>query len=66
MLHICRTTGTVVGIIITFYAIGLGGLADTGAVMKGLALALKATALGLWWPFLLLCFITIWFAKWKF
>ena len=39
--------GTVLGILITFYDIGQGGKIETGAVMLGLALALKATALGL-------------------
>jgi biopolymer transport protein ExbB len=39
--------GTVLGILITFYDIGRGGTLDTAAVMVGLALALKATALGL-------------------
>ena len=39
--------GTVLGILITFHDIGQGGRIETGAVMLGLALALKATALGL-------------------
>jgi biopolymer transport protein ExbB len=39
--------GTVVGIIITFYTLGDGGVSDPKAIMQGLALALKATALGL-------------------
>ena len=39
--------GTVFGIMLTFYAIGQEGLAQTNEVMIGLALALKATALGL-------------------
>jgi biopolymer transport protein ExbB len=39
--------GTVLGILITFYDIGQGGGIETGAIMLGLALALKATALGL-------------------
>ena len=39
--------GTVLGILITFYDIGHGGTLDTAAVMVGLALALKSTALGL-------------------
>jgi len=39
--------GTVGGIMITFYAIGQDGLADPNDIMMGLALALKATALGL-------------------
>lgn len=39
--------GTVLGILITFYDIGQGGSLETGTVMLGLALALKATALGL-------------------
>ena len=39
--------GTVLGILLTFYDIGKGGGIDTNAVMLGLALALKATALGL-------------------
>ncbi|MBK1725909.1 TonB-system energizer ExbB [Halorhodospira neutriphila] len=39
--------GTVLGIMITFYDLGQGGAIETAAVMTGLALALKATALGL-------------------
>lgn len=39
--------GTVFGIMLTFYDIGQNGQIDTQAVMVGLALALKATALGL-------------------
>jgi biopolymer transport protein ExbB len=39
--------GTVFGIMITFYDIGQSGQIDTNSVMVGLALALKATALGL-------------------
>lgn len=39
--------GTVLGILITFFDIGQGGTIEAGAVMLGLALALKATALGL-------------------
>jgi|UniRef100_A0A7C2ZDY4 biopolymer transport protein ExbB len=39
--------GTVLGIMLTFYTIGQEGLVDTKKVMVGLALALKATALGL-------------------
>lgn len=39
--------GTVLGILITFYDLGQGGGIETGAIMLGLALALKATALGL-------------------
>lgn len=39
--------GTVFGIMLTFYDIGQTGQIDTKAVMVGLALALKATALGL-------------------
>ena len=39
--------GTVLGILITFYDIGQGGALDTNTIMLGLALALKATALGL-------------------
>ena len=39
--------GPVLGILLTFYDIGRGGGIDTNAVMLGLALALKATALGL-------------------
>jgi biopolymer transport protein ExbB len=39
--------GTVFGIILTFYAIGANGMTDSGAIMTGLALALKATAFGL-------------------
>ncbi len=39
--------GTVLGIMLTFYTIGQEGLIDTGKIMTGLALALKATAIGL-------------------
>ena len=39
--------GTVFGIILTFFAIGVNGMTDSGAIMTGLALALKATAFGL-------------------
>ena len=39
--------GTVLGIMLTFAAIGRQGLADTSQIMTGLALALKATAIGL-------------------
>ena len=39
--------GTVLGIIISFYDISRGGAIDTATIMLGLALALKATALGL-------------------
>ena len=39
--------GTVLGIMLTFSTIGREGLADTSKIMIGLALALKATAIGL-------------------
>ncbi len=39
--------GTVLGIMLTFYNIGKEGLIDTTKIMTGLALALKATAIGL-------------------
>jgi biopolymer transport protein ExbB len=39
--------GTVLGIMLTFSTIGAKGLVDTGQIMTGLALALKATAIGL-------------------
>lgn len=39
--------GTVLGILIAFYDIGQGGAIETSAIMVGLALALKSTALGL-------------------
>lgn len=39
--------GTVLGIMFTFLVIGKEGLANTNELMTGLALALKATALGL-------------------
>jgi len=40
--------GTVLGILITFYDIGQGGQAvNVNSIMLGLALALKATAMGL-------------------
>ena len=39
--------GTVLGIMFTFYMIGHQGLVETNQIMVGLALALKATAMGL-------------------
>ena len=39
--------GTVMGIMLTFYSMGQEGLADAAKIMTGLALALKATAVGL-------------------
>jgi biopolymer transport protein ExbB len=39
--------GTVLGIMLTFYNLGLDTSIDTGKIMTGLALALKATAAGL-------------------
>ncbi len=39
--------GTVLGIMITFYALGDTGAVDPKKIMTGLALALKATAMGL-------------------
>jgi len=39
--------GTVLGIMLTFYTVGQEGFVDTKKVMVGLALALKATAVGL-------------------
>jgi len=39
--------GTVAGIMITFYTLGDIGAVDTKKIMVGLALALKATAMGL-------------------
>ncbi|EAI5648059.1 TonB-system energizer ExbB [Campylobacter fetus] len=39
--------GTVAGIMITFYDMGMSGGIDTKYIMIGLSLALKATALGL-------------------
>ena len=39
--------GTVVGIMITFYSMGDAGAVDAKQIMIGLALALKATAMGL-------------------
>ena len=39
--------GTVIGIMLTFYAMGSTGAIDAGRIMTGLSLALKATALGL-------------------
>lgn len=39
--------GTVLGIMFTFYTMGREGFMDTGNIMIGLALALKATAIGL-------------------
>jgi len=39
--------GTVLGIMLTFYTLGREGFMDTGKIMVGLALAMKATAAGL-------------------
>lgn len=39
--------GTVLGIMFTFQTLGQEGFMDSGKIMKGLALALKATAAGL-------------------
>ncbi len=39
--------GTVLGIMLTFYNMGQDTSMDTGKIMTGLALALKATAVGL-------------------
>ena len=39
--------GTVLGIMLTFYTMGVEGFMDTRKIMVGLALALKATAVGL-------------------
>src|SRR6516165_2069246 len=39
--------GTVLGIMLTFYNMSLDSSADAGKIMLGLALALKATAMGL-------------------
>ena len=39
--------GTVIGIMITFYTLGDAGAVDAKRIMMGLALALKATAMGL-------------------
>jgi biopolymer transport protein ExbB len=39
--------GTVLGILLTFYDMSQSGAIDTQAIMLGLALALKATAMGL-------------------
>jgi biopolymer transport protein ExbB len=39
--------GTVLGIMFTFASIGQDGITDPGKMMAGLALALKATAIGL-------------------
>ncbi len=39
--------GTVLGIMLTFYTIGAQGFVSTKEIMVGLALALKATAVGL-------------------
>lgn len=39
--------GTVLGIMVTFYQVGMTGAMDSRTVMVGLALALKATAIGL-------------------
>ncbi len=39
--------GTVIGIMITFYDMGLSGNIDVKSIVMGLSLALKATALGL-------------------
>jgi biopolymer transport protein ExbB len=39
--------GTVMGILVTFYDLGQGGNIEPATIMLGLALALKATAMGL-------------------
>lgn len=39
--------GTVLGIMVTFATIGTEGIMDSGRIMSSLALALKATAVGL-------------------
>ena len=39
--------GTIIGIMITFYTLGDAGAVDAKQIMVGLALALKATAMGL-------------------
>jgi len=39
--------GTVIGIMLTFYTMGDAGAVDAKKIMLGLALALKATAMGL-------------------
>jgi biopolymer transport protein ExbB len=39
--------GTVLGIMLTFYTMGREGFMDTSKIMTGLALAMKATAVGL-------------------
>ncbi len=39
--------GTVIGIMITFYDMGISGNIDVKSIVVGLSLALKATALGL-------------------
>ena len=39
--------GTVLGIMVTFHTMGRNGLIDSSGIMVGLALALKATAVGL-------------------
>lgn len=39
--------GTVIGIMVTFYEMGLAGNIDVKSIVAGLSLALKATALGL-------------------
>ncbi len=39
--------GTVLGIMLTFHTMGRDGFMDTGKIMVGLALAMKATAVGL-------------------
>lgn len=39
--------GTVLGIMLTFYTMGREGFMDTGKIIVGLALAMKATAVGL-------------------
>ncbi|MBF0606555.1 MAG: TonB-system energizer ExbB [Magnetococcales bacterium] len=39
--------GTVLGIMLTFYTMGKEGFMDSSKIMAGLALALKATAIGL-------------------
>jgi biopolymer transport protein ExbB len=54
--------GTVLGVMLTFYSMGLDSSLDTGKIMVGLALALKATAVGL---LVALVSVTFYNALWR-
>src|SRR3990167_1165410 len=57
--------GTVLGIMITFYTLGDVGAVDPKKIMTGLALALKATAMGLVVAIPAIVFYNIYSVKWN-